>query len=130
MRRRASASVRGLKAASVRLGQWLSREQAQRLLDRVPTDALKGLRDRAILAVLIGAGLRRSEAAALTMEHVQEREERWGIVDLRSKDKRVRSIQIAAWVKDAIDPRVDRAGIRAGRVFARWTSTGHSEVTA
>src|ERR1039458_1922868 len=33
--------------------------------------ALKGLRDRAIIAVLLGCALRRSEVAALTMAHIQ-----------------------------------------------------------
>jgi integrase len=40
----------------------------------------KGLRDRAFLAVLLGCGLRRSEVAALTMAHIQQRDGRWCIV--------------------------------------------------
>jgi site-specific recombinase XerD len=37
----------------------------------------KGLRDRAMLAILLGCGLRRSEVAALTMKHIQQRDNRW-----------------------------------------------------
>src|ERR1700692_408402 len=56
----------------------------------------KGLRDRAILAVLLGCGLRRSECATLTFEHVQQRDGRWCIVDLVGKHGRVRTIPMPA----------------------------------
>ena len=45
----------------------------------------RGLHYRAILAVLLGCGLRRSEVAALTFAHVQRRDGRWCIVDLAGK---------------------------------------------
>src|ERR1700683_4658284 len=45
-------------------------------------DRLKGIRDQAILCVAIGCGLRRSEIAALTVDHLQLREGRRVIVDL------------------------------------------------
>lgn len=41
--------------------------------------------DRAILAVLLVCGLRRSEVAALTFEQIQQRDGRWCIVDLIGK---------------------------------------------
>ena len=55
----------------VRTGNWLSLKQAQALLDAPDITTRKGLRDRAIIAVLLGCGLRRSEVAALTMGHIQ-----------------------------------------------------------
>ena len=69
-------TVKGVKSVGVRSGNWLTREQAQTLLDTPDTSTLKGLRDRAMLAVLIGCGLRRSEAAALTFSHFQQQEGR------------------------------------------------------
>ncbi len=42
---------------------WLSFRQAQALLDAPDIATTKGLRDRAIIAVLLGCGLRRSEVA-------------------------------------------------------------------
>src|SRR5215467_12623794 len=75
--------VKGVSAKGVRLGDWLTLRQAQALLNAPDASTNKGLRDRAILAVLLGCGLRRSEVAALTVGHVQQRDGRWCIVDLR-----------------------------------------------
>ncbi|MGD0773917.1 MAG: tyrosine-type recombinase/integrase [Candidatus Solibacter sp.] len=71
--------------------------QAQTLLNTPDTSTTKGLRDRAILAVLLGCGLRRSEVAALTVGHVQQRDGRWCIVDLVGKQGRVRTIPMPTW---------------------------------
>src|SRR6266852_8248321 len=51
--------------------------QAQELLNAPDATTRKGLRDRAILAILLGCGLRRSEVAALTFGHIQQRDGRW-----------------------------------------------------
>ncbi len=62
--------IKGVKMKGVRLGNWLSVQQAQALLNAPDATTKKGLRDRAILAVLLGCGLRRSEVAALTFKHI------------------------------------------------------------
>jgi site-specific recombinase XerD len=74
--------VKSVKSVGIRTGNWLSLRQAQALLGAPDATTMKGLRDRAILAVLIGCGLRRSEVAALTLTHIQQRDDRWCIVDL------------------------------------------------
>ena len=111
------ARVKGVKSSGVRTGNWLTKDQAQRLLDAPDITTLKGLRDRAILAVMLGAGLRRSEVANLTFEHIQQREGRWVIVDLIGKGKRVRTVPIPSWAKQAIDEWTQTAGISEGRIF-------------
>src|SRR6202167_4417245 len=60
------ARVKSVKSTGIRVGNWLSLKQAQALLSAPDVATMKGLRDRAILAVLLGCGLRRSEVAALT----------------------------------------------------------------
>ena len=81
--------VKSAKSVGIRMGNWLSARQAQALLNAPDISTLKGLRDRAILAVLLGCGLRRSEAANLSFTHLQQRDGRWCIVDLVGKHGRV-----------------------------------------
>jgi site-specific recombinase XerD len=61
----------GAKKRGVRLGNWLTAEEARRLWQSPDADTLKGKRDRAILAVLLGGGLRRRELADLDFRHLQ-----------------------------------------------------------
>jgi site-specific recombinase XerD len=111
------ARVRSAKSVGVRTGNWLSVRQAQNLLNAPDTTTLKGLRDRAILAVLLGCGLRRSEVAELTFAHVQQRDGRWCIVDLVGKHGRIRTTPMPNWAKLAIDAWTGPAAIVDGHVF-------------
>jgi site-specific recombinase XerD len=111
--------VKGAKSVGVRTGNWLSVQQAQKLLNAPDVTTKKGLRDRAMLAILLGCGLRRSEVAALTMKHIQQRDNRWCIVDLVGKHGRVRTIPVPTWVKVAIDTWALPCGIADGHVLRR-----------
>ena len=95
--------MKGAKRAGIRTGQWLTREQAERLISIPNPTTLRAARDRALLAVLIGCGLRRREAATLSVEHIQLRDARWVIVDPIGKGGRVRSVPMPSWTKHAID---------------------------
>jgi site-specific recombinase XerD len=111
------ARVKSAKCVGVRAGNWLSAPHAQTLLNAPNVATLRGLRDRAIIAVLLGCGLRRSEVAALTFAHVQRRDGRWCIVDLGGKHGCVRTTPMPNWVKVAIDAWTAPSGIADGRVF-------------
>ena len=61
-------SLKGVRQSGNRAGNWLTGEQARRLLARPDIDTIEGKRDRAILTVLLGwalagASSRRSNAA-------------------------------------------------------------------
>src|ERR1700675_2253729 len=73
--------VKSAKTQGIRTGNWLSQRQAQMLLSAPDITTVRGLRDRAIPAVLLSCGLRRSEVAALKFTHLQQRDGRWCIVD-------------------------------------------------
>ena len=109
--------VKGAKSTGVRVGNWLSVQQAQKLLNAPDVTTKKGLRDRAMLAVLLGCGLRRSEVAALTLHHIQQRDNRWCIVDLVGKHGRLRTIPMPTWVKVAIDAWTAAAELTEGHLL-------------
>src|SRR5262252_740748 len=117
--------VKGAKSKGVRVGNWLSLRQAQALLNAPDTTTKKGLRDRAMLAILLGCGLRRSEVAALTLAHIQQRDNRWCIVDMVGKHGRVRTIPMPTWVKGAIDAWTSAAEFSAGSVLRRVNRGDH-----
>src|SRR5215472_9186451 len=66
--------VKGAKRLGVRIGNWLTVEQSKTLLSQPQADDLRCKRDRAILALLIGCGLRRAELVGLGTEDFQIRE--------------------------------------------------------
>jgi site-specific recombinase XerD len=109
--------VKGAEQKGRRIGRWLTREEAGLLLRDRDEKSLKGKRDRAILCLLVGAGLRREELAGLTTEHIQQREGRWVVLDLAGKRKRIRTIPIPGWAKAALDTWTTAAGITGGQLF-------------
>lgn len=78
---------------------------------------LTGKRNRAILANLLGCGLRRRELVELTMESLQRREERWAIVDLIGNGRHIRIVPVPNWVKETLDAWLVAAGIESGPLF-------------
>ncbi len=110
-------AVKGARQEGRRTGNWLTREEAQAWLKAPDTRTLRGRRDRALLAVLIGCGLRRSEASGLTFEHIQQRDGRWVLVDLIGKRDKIRSVPMPNWAKAAIDEWSAASGVADGLVF-------------
>jgi len=117
--------VDNIKVQGKKLGNWLSHTQASAMLNAPDTSTLKGLRDRAILAVMLGCGLRREEVVGLQVEHLQQREGRWVILDLTGKHNRTRTVPIAAWVKALIDTWTTAATLRSGVLFRPIRRGGH-----
>jgi integrase len=117
--------VKGIKRLGVRVGNWLTVQEGQRLLQAIPRDTLRGKRDAAIMGLLLGCGLRRSGVVALNLAHIQRREDHWVIVDLVGKAGHIRSVPVPAGVKVGIDGWTAAAGITSGRLFRCVRKGGH-----
>lgn len=118
------ARVKGVKRLGVRAGNWISAEQGKKLIAACSSETLRGKRDRAILAVLLGCGLRRAELVDLKLDDLQVREEHWILADLVGKGGHVRTVPVPGWVKVAVDNWVSGAEIKSGRVFRAINKAG------
>jgi integrase len=116
--------VKGVRRIGVRLGNWLTPEQGRRLLESAAPSSARDLRDHAMIAMLIGCGLRRAELLALRVESIQQREEHWVIADLVGKGGHVRTVPIPIWVKSKVDAWLASVGITRGPVFRAINKAG------
>lgn len=98
-------------------GVRLSLASLEALVNSIPTTHVKGLRDRALIALMSGAGLRISEVAALTMRDVFQTENdqgQRGIRVRRGKHNKSRIVVLAgwnSWVLDAVRAYTQRLGL-------------------
>jgi site-specific recombinase XerD len=109
--------VKGAKKLGVRLGNWLNVDQCRRLLKAPDEKTLKGKRDRAVLATLLGCGLRRAEVAKLQVCDLQKREDHWAVVDLIGNGRHIHTVPVPDWVKATLDEWTQAAAISDGRLF-------------
>ena len=109
--------VRGVKQLGFRVGNWLSADECSAVLSNACGSTLRAKRDYAMLAILFGCGLRRSELVGLDVNDVQVRQGHWAIVDLIGKGGHIRTVPIPLWVKAALDDWTTAAGITEGRIF-------------
>ena len=77
--------VKGVRRLGMLIGNRFTVDQVRRLLEEPHIETLRTKRNPAMLAILLGCGLRRGEPLALTMNSVQLREEHWVIGDLIGK---------------------------------------------
>ena len=111
------SDVRNIRQAGVRLGNWLTREQAKEILAVPDRSKLRGKRDYVILSLLVACALRRTELAELDVATIQQREGRWVLADLEGKGRRVRTVAIPIWVKQGIDAWTTAANITEGKLL-------------
>jgi len=118
-------AVKGVPFRGRRTGNWLTKEEAQSWLNAPDVKTVKGMRDRALLAILIGCGLRRAEASILSFHHIEQREGRWAIVDIVGKRDKMRTVPMPGWAKATVDAWKTVAHLEEGFVFRRVNKGGN-----
>jgi len=111
--------VKGVKRLGRRIGNWLTQDQAQGLLNAISPNTLAGKRDAAVIGLLLGCGLRRSEVVTLRLDQLQSRDGHWVIVDLLGKAGRLRTVPVPDWCKALVDTWLRDSGVSEGKVFRR-----------
>jgi len=98
-------------------GRRLTLNSLQGMINSIPTDNLKGLRDRALIAVMAGCGLRVGEAVKLTMRElfgtVNEKGQR-GVLVKNGKHNKRRVVVMGAessWVINAVEAYTGALGL-------------------
>jgi integrase len=100
-------------------GRRLTADQAHHLLDAPGTKTIKGLRDSAILGLLLALGLRRSEVCNLTWGHLMELEGHRVIANLQGKHGRIRTLKVPLWLWDLLIDWGEAAGLPMDRPTER-----------
>jgi site-specific recombinase XerD len=116
--------VKGFKNHGVRLGNWLTADQGKRLLGSFDRTTLRGTRDYAMIAVLLGCGLRRAEVAGVSVQHLQQREEHWVFADLIGKAGHIRTVPVPSWVESAVHSWLAKSNVATGPIFRAINKAG------
>ncbi len=101
----AIADLKSEKRLAQRLGRWTDEEGVEGLLE-----ACADARERALIAVMCGCGLRRAEVAGLRWEQYQERAGRMCLCNITGKGGRVRTVAVPEWAREIIDEYGEQSG--------------------
>jgi site-specific recombinase XerD len=99
----------------------LDGDLAKALIAAPDLATVKGVRDRAIMAALLGCGLDRSECARLTVGHMGDGQ----LLGVMGKYGKARDIPMPPWVADTIAAWLDLSEIASGPLFVRTLRGGH-----
>lgn len=98
----AVCSIKSVKAQGVRQGNWLTRVQVEKLLAAPRLWRAQGIRDLAVLELMLSCGLRRGDAAKLRGKDLAMVQGRWVLLNIVGKGGRVGTIPVASWAADAV----------------------------
>lgn len=105
----------------------LTQEQARRLYEAAGTNGRASVRDRALIMTLLHCALRRSEAAAMDVEHLRTVGPYW-VLDLpETKGGIDQTVKVPARVVEAIQEVCEHYGIASGAIWRSFSrnSLGH-----
>ncbi|MDQ3474304.1 MAG: site-specific integrase [Acidobacteriota bacterium] len=97
----------------------LTRREAKKLLAAPDIAEVGGMRDKAILALLIGTGMHRAEVAELQVNQIQRNR-----VTV-TRDGKLQTVLMPEWVKHTLDEYRKAAKIKDGAVLRAINQWGH-----
>lgn len=109
--------IAGVSRPKSKIKSTLDAAQAEVLINAPSGSTSKGIRDRALLAVLVGCGLRRAEVVKLKVENVQSRAGRWFLAEVVGARGRSRTVSVPAWAKEALCAWIVRSKLKSGALF-------------
>lgn len=117
--------VKNIPQRGKKTGTWLSKEEVELLLSKPDFKHLRGKRDQAILSILIGCGLRRSELITLKIDQIQKRDNFWVIGNLLGKRNKTRTVTVPNWVMLSIKQYLNNIEKTSGLLFTRVYGFDH-----
>jgi site-specific recombinase XerD len=115
--------IKGFSGSHDKKGRPLELFELNQLIDNcLHQDTIKSLRDATIIAITYGAGLRRSEAANLT---VSSYDSDTGILRIKGKGNKVRSNQLNERARDLLENWLSERGRKEGYLFTQIRKGDH-----
>jgi integrase/recombinase XerD len=111
------ARINSLARNPSKAGLSLSAAQAETLINAPHVSNKKGVRDRALLALLVGCALRSGEVTEIQMEDIQKERDHWILQNVVGRRGRVRAVVIPNWTKEALDAWIREGQISSGPVL-------------
>lgn len=112
----AICTIKSVKAKGVRMGNWLSRVEVEKLLAAPDVRTVAGVRNAAMLRLMLSCGLRREDVAKLRGVDLAMVGGRWVLLNIVGKGRRVGTIPVAGWAADAVHKWWEVRGVWAGIV--------------
>ena len=111
-------STKSVRGTRVRKGRAIGRAELERLFHACSADTAAGARDAALLAVLYGGGLRRSEVVALDLADFEPRD---STLTIAGKGNKERTMFVTDGVRRALAAWVALRGDQPGPLFCPVT---------
>lgn len=114
--------LKGLTYARLPVGRSLTNVQCRKLLDSCDDGTLRGARDKALLAVMMGCGLRRGEIVGLNINHWNPKDNTFAFV---GKGNKQRKVYLPPALSEVFQNWLDVRGMEPGAIFP--SISGHRE---
>ena len=106
-------------------GRFLTAIEAEAFINAPNASCSKGLRDRALLGLLLGCALRSGEVVKIQVDDIQKRGSHWVLANIVGTRGDARTVLIPDWAKKALDAWMKLSQIRVGAVFRAIDRSGH-----